>query len=80
MVPTMDKILVNFNIEMRFSFSEDEGNKLYDWYHGKVSKVANEKTYRVKIKWDGDCLVNDDAMILDHQEEQEKEHREYLTT
>ena len=65
--PAMDDSFMGFEIEMRFSYPRDEGSLLYNWYHGKVVKVLNVKTQRVKIQWDEECLADDDAGISAHQ-------------
>ena len=78
-----------FRIEMRFSQPGDSGKKLYDWYHGTVTEIANKKKRSVKIKWDDDCLHDNDMkfstnMLLISRWNQkipvEGSRREYLTS
>ena len=35
------------------------------WYHGMVQEVFNEKTERMRIKWDSECLVEQDLRVID---------------
>ena len=35
-------------------------------YHGIIQQVVNEKTNRVRIKWDEECLGEDDVRVSDH--------------
>ena len=49
-----DQNMVHFEIEMWF------GHPTNDWYRGTVVEIINEKTDRVKIKWDEKGLHADD--------------------
>ena len=60
--PEIDSKLVQkkFRIEMRFSHPGDSGKKLLDCYHGTVTDILNKNIRSVKIKWDDDCLNDND--------------------
>ena len=45
-----------FHIEMLFGYIEDDGTQFLNWYNGTVQELVNEKTNRVRIKWDEECL------------------------
>lgn len=64
--PKLDKNLKGFHIEMLFSYSSDDGTQCFGWYHGIIQQVVNEKTNRVRIKWDEECLGEDDVRVSDH--------------
>ena len=53
--------LKGFRIEMRFQYTDDNGSQCVGWYHGTIKKVMNADRFRVKIKWDDDCLGEDDV-------------------
>ena len=56
-MPTVDETLVEFKIEMLFDYpNEIEGGTYLDWAHGVVKEVINDKSNRVLIEWDDDCL------------------------
>ena len=63
--PEIDNKLVQkkFRIEMRFSQPGDRGKKLLDWYHGTVTEIVNKKKRSVNIKWDDNCLHDNDMKI-----------------
>ena len=46
-----------FKIEMRFKNDTVVGS---GWYHGTVQRLLNPNTQRVRIKWDRECLGEDD--------------------
>ena len=60
--PEIDNKLVQkkFRIDMRFSQPGDSGKKLLDWYHGTVTEIFNKNKMIVMIKWDEDCLHDND--------------------
>ena len=60
--PEIDNKLVQkkFRTEMRFSQPGDSGEKLLYWYHGNVNDIVNKNKRSVKIKWEDDCLHDDD--------------------
>ena len=62
--PEIDNKLVQkkFRTEMSFSQPGEIDEKLLDWYHGTVTEIMNKKM-SVKIKWDNDCLHNNDMQI-----------------
>ena len=49
-----------FRIEMRFSQTGDSDRKLLYWYYGTVTEIVNKKKRSLKIKWDNDCLHDND--------------------
>ena len=59
--PEIDNKLVQnkCRIEMRFSQPGDSGENLLYWYHGTVTEIVNKNKISVKIKWDDDCLHDD---------------------
>ena len=64
------KDLKGFHIWMVFGYSGDDGTQFVGWYHGTVQEVVNEKTNRVIIKWDTECLdehyvgVTDQKLVI----------------
>ena len=60
--PEIDSNLVKkkFRIEMSFSQPGESGERLLDCYHGTVTDIMNKNISSVKIKWDNDCLYDDD--------------------
>ena len=60
--PEIDNKLVQkkFRIEMKFSQPGDNGEKLLYWYHGTVTDILNKNKRSVKIKWDDNCLQDND--------------------
>ena len=48
--------LKDFRIEMLFAYNDDDGTQCLGWCQGTVQTVINEKTLRVRILWDEDCL------------------------
>ena len=59
------KDLKGFHVEMLFGYSGDDGSQCLGWYHGTVQEVFNEKTNRVKIKWDSEFLGENDVRMTD---------------
>ena len=56
----------DFRIEMLFAYNGDDGTQCLGWYQGTVQKVINEKTLRVRILWDEECLGESDVRTSDH--------------
>ena len=57
--------LKGFNIEMLFAYNGDDGTQCLGWYQGVIKRVVNEKTIRVRIKWDEEYLGRKDARESD---------------
>ena len=51
---------------MLFAYNGDDGTQCLGWYQGTVQKVINEKTLRVRILWDEECLGESDVRTSDH--------------
>ena len=88
LVPPKAEKLKGFRIEMRFQYTGDNGSQCVGWYHGTIKKVVNAEKFRVKIKWDDDCLGEDDVKETTHELQPKKWNpkrpgvgawREYLT-
>ena len=60
--PEIDSKLVQmkFRIDMRFSQPGDSGENLLDWYHGTVTDILNKNKSSLNIKWDDNCLHDND--------------------
>ena len=56
-MPEIKDTLVGYRIEMLFEYPSDDGGHYLDWAHGKVTDVVNEKTRRVEIEWDSECIA-----------------------
>jgi hypothetical protein len=56
-----------FKIEMMFEQVGNSGELISDWYHGVVVNIVNKEKRTVKIKWDENCLHEDDQKITKHQ-------------
>ena len=87
--PDCDDSLRGFNIEMAFSYMDDEGDKCWGWYNGVVKKVVNERSHSVLIEWDENCLGARDQRVTKQQIKPNKWNpdsiskggwREYLTS
>ena len=89
--PEIDNTLVqkNLRIEMRFSQPGDSGDKLLNWYPITVTEIVNKKKRSVKIKWEYDCLNDDDinfstnVLLISRRNQKipmEGSWREYLTS
>ena len=59
-MPKIDDLIEGFRIEMLFSYTDENGESLTNWYHGTVKKVLNKKTNTVKVKWDEEYLRDGD--------------------
>ncbi len=55
-----------FCTEMLFAYIADDGTQCLGWYHGTVKKILNEKTRRIRVEWDQECLGEDGICISDH--------------
>ena len=64
--PKVDASLVGYEIEMLFSGTDDAGEAFVNWYHGVVKKLLNEKSRRVLIQWNEECLGSEDARTSKH--------------
>ncbi len=56
-MPNLDSSLIGFKIEMLFSYTETDGSTFLNWYHGRITKIMNEKNRIVQITWDEDKLI-----------------------
>ena len=67
--PEINKNLAKkkFKIEMMFEQVGNSGELISDWYHGVVVNIVNKEKRTVKIKWDENCLHEDDQKITKHQ-------------
>ena len=50
---------------MLFGYSGDDGTQCLGWYYGTAQEEVNEKTNRVSIKWDAECLGEHDVRLTD---------------
>ena len=64
--PEINKKMIEreYRIEMRFGGTGDGGDKVCNWYHGKVTKIINKKDRKVEITWDDDCLHDDETETM----------------
>ena len=51
---------------MLFAYNGDDRTQCLGWLQGIVQKVINEKTLRVRILWDEECLGVSDIRTSDH--------------
>ena len=56
-VPPRNESMVGYELEIWFGFPNN------DWYRGKVIEVKNEKTDRMIIEWNKECIHQDDPKV-----------------
>ena len=61
LLPPKPNKLKGFPVEMAFEYPGEDGSQCLGWYNGIVDKVLNAKVHKVRIKWDDDCIGEDDA-------------------
>ena len=59
-MPDINDALIGYKIEMLFEYPSDDGSQYLDWAHGVVTGIVNEKTRRVEIEWDDECVAEGD--------------------
>ena len=62
-MPMIDDSFKGFRIEMVFEYTDPENGAFTNWYHGTVKKVVNKNTNTVQIKWNEDCLGDEDKTV-----------------
>ena len=67
LIPPETNKLVNFEIEVAFGYTGNDGSQCIGWYSGVVKQVLNINKKTVKIEWDEDCLGDMDARVSVHQ-------------
>ena len=50
-------------IEMRFIHPGDSSKKVFDWYHGTVTKLIHKENRVVEITWDNVSLHNNNVKV-----------------
>ena len=55
--PVDDKTMAGYNIEMCFTYYDDDGMQYLDWAQGKVKRITNAKCNIVDIEWDSSVVA-----------------------
>ena len=72
---------------MLFSYTEPDGDKLYNWYNGVVTYVVNDRKKCVEVRYDPECLGDNDKKVTKEilfptfwnpKSKKEKARRQYL--
>lgn len=67
LMPDLDSSFVGFQIEMLFSYTnEEDGTQYVNWAQGRVKSIVNKKTQCVEIIWDDKCLSEGEAQMKKH--------------
>ena len=67
LIPPERSNLENFEIDVAFGYTGNDGSQCIGWYSGVVKQVLNINKKTVKIEWDEDCLGDMDARVSVHQ-------------
>ena len=51
---------------MTFENTAQDGSQCLAWYQGTIEKILNAKTNRIRIKWDEECMGENDARVTIH--------------
>ena len=66
LLPPKISNLKGFRIEMTFENTGDDGSLCLAWYQGTIEKILNVKTNRIRVRWDEDCMGDNDARVTTH--------------
>ena len=61
LLPPKANKLKGLRVEMAFEYPGEDGSPCLGWYNGVVDKVLNAKMHKVRVKWDKDCIGEDDV-------------------